>query len=432
MKRQGICWMSFSLGTLFERSTTLSLKKNLKNLDLSTKKDSNHKVALISASRNGSGCMGFLNQVDYDVNQVSTNKLTFDDQWGYTYFQDSDFIITGGHNAILEVKNQHLKEQLNSNIFAYKFISMIINKITVKSNLYGYNYKINSKFDREIILLPIIEVVKQEDSIWCLNEKYYTLNFDYIAELLDKVIIEYKRREEDFISKTKLEENERLIKLKSEQSKYIEKYNSEQKSLLWMSFRISDLFQESTEHYLEKSKKNYQLSEIKTDEYCVAVCAASKFNNGIVGYIRNIDDVPIKRRTKVLTKSGFGHVFYQSDWFVKPGGSWGMLNILNVKNQKLRSILDLDATQYLFISKLLTKIFTEMTSYGYAVPIEREIVILPLTEVIGNGDYIWMIKNKKYTFASATACYLYWSGQVKNCNMSKDSKQSIGVQQNEA
>jgi hypothetical protein len=48
----------------------------------------------------------------------------------------------------------------------------------------------------------------------------------------------------------------------------------------WHSFEIGYIFEQSTEHYLEKSKKNYNLVEKKSEEFFVAVCAASKINKG--------------------------------------------------------------------------------------------------------------------------------------------------------
>ncbi|KWU02762.1 hypothetical protein AEL96_12270, partial [Lactobacillus crispatus] len=66
-------------------------------------------------------------------------------------------------NAILEIKNNLLLKVFNKNIYLYKFLSLIINKITVKSGYFGYGFKINNKFDREIILLPCLEVTKNDE-----------------------------------------------------------------------------------------------------------------------------------------------------------------------------------------------------------------------------------------------------------------------------
>ena len=169
--------------------------------------------------------------------------------------------------------------------------------------------------------------------------------------------------------------------------------------IIWKGFRLGNLFEESTEHYLEKSKKNYNINDVKTDDYPVAVCSASKYNNGIVGYIAETDDVSIKKRKGYITKGGFGHFFYQDDWFIKPGGSWGMLNIIKFKDDKLKTICDLNIDIYYFLCRILTNIFEPMCSFGYAVPFNREIILLPCLEVSQDDEYIWEENGRYYTLA---------------------------------
>ena len=180
-ERDFLVWKGFRLGDIFDRSTKLALSANQKDLNLSEIKDDEHTIALISASRNGSGRVGYLENSIVDKQLVSTNKITFDDQWGFTFFQQEQFVITGGHNAILEVKNILLKKLLDSNLQCYSFLSLVINYITIKSEIFGYGYKINNKFDRELILLPCLEVGKDDEYIWEENGRYYTLAVEYIS-----------------------------------------------------------------------------------------------------------------------------------------------------------------------------------------------------------------------------------------------------------
>lgn len=169
--------------------------------------------------------------------------------------------------------------------------------------------------------------------------------------------------------------------------------------IVWKGFRLGNLFEESAEHYLEKSKKNYNINDVKTDDYPIAVCSASKYNNGIVGYIAETDDVSIKKRKGYITKGGFGHFFYQDDWFIKPGGSWGMLNIIKFKDDKLKTMCDLNIDIYYFLCRILTNIFEPMCSFGYAVPFDRELILLPCLEVSENDEYIWEENGRYYTLA---------------------------------
>ena len=181
-----IVWKAYKLGNIFERSTKLAFKKNQKDLSLSQIKNNETDIALISASRNGSGCVGYLEEKEVPLNLISINKITFDDQWGFTYFQKERFVITGGHNAILEIKNTKLENLMLHHKFCFSFVCLILNKITLKSGIFGYGYKINNKFDREIILLPCLEVTKNDDYIWEEDGHYYTLAVDYIEKLMNE------------------------------------------------------------------------------------------------------------------------------------------------------------------------------------------------------------------------------------------------------
>ena len=192
-EKERVVWKSFKLGELFDRSTKLAISANQKDLNLS-KENFEGSIALISASRSGNGCVGYLDSQIVDSNKISINKITFDDQWGFTYFQQEPFVITGGHNSILEVSNSKLKELLDGNLFCYQFISKMINKITIKSEIFGYGYKINNKFDREIILLPCLEVSTSAESIWEEEGKYYTLATSYISYLYLSGRVNYNQK----------------------------------------------------------------------------------------------------------------------------------------------------------------------------------------------------------------------------------------------
>lgn len=181
-----VFWKAFQLGSIFERSTVLAFKKNQKDLTLTEEKQNDSDIALISASRNGSGRVGYLSEKEVPQSLISVNKITFDDQWGYTFFQKERFIITGGHNAILELKNSKLETLMQTFPCSFSFLCLIMNKITLRSEIFGYGYKINNKFDREIILLPCLEVTKNDDYIWEENGHYYTLAVEYIEHLMNE------------------------------------------------------------------------------------------------------------------------------------------------------------------------------------------------------------------------------------------------------
>jgi len=405
---EGVIWKAFQLSELFEFNNKNATKKAQKDMLILQQKSDLHKTALVTAGGRNNGVVGYINSNDLDKAIPSKNSytITFNsltiDEAGMCLFHNYEYATQTART--FNFKSYKLR---GIDLVAHKFIANLLNKVFLKSHFYGYAYKIDKvyKFPREIILLPLLEVSNNDEYIWEDNGKFWTLAVDYIKELMQKA---KHRKEEKTI---RLYEAEKA-KYEAEKAKYEAEYLKEKPNVIWKTFKLGDLFQESTEHYLEKSKKNYDISENMTKEFPIAVCAASKNNNGIVGYIQEIDDVPHKKRKGFLTKGGFGHVFYQSDWFVKPGGSWGMLNILKIKEERLKNILDLDISGYYFFAKTLTKVFTGMASWGYSVPLDREIIILPVLEVSDNDEYIWKENGKFWTLAANTVSYLYLQGQV--------------------
>lgn len=91
-----VFWKAFQLGSIFERSTVLAFKKNQKDLTLTEEKQNDSDIALISASRNGSGRVGYLSEKEVPQSLISVNKITFDDQWGYTFFKKKDLLLLVG------------------------------------------------------------------------------------------------------------------------------------------------------------------------------------------------------------------------------------------------------------------------------------------------------------------------------------------------
>ena len=403
-----VIWKAFKIGSIFERSTKLALSVNQKDLNLVENKDNEHSVALISASRDGSGRVGYIENDLVKQELISKNKITFDDQWGYTFFQQEDFVITGGHNAILEIKDINLKHVLDLNLSCYSFISLILNQITIKSGIYGYGFKINNKLDREIILLPCLEVPKDEEHIWEENGHCYTLAVDYIKELMDKA---KEEREKNTI---RLYEAERA-KYEAERAKYEEGYKKEKELLVWKSFKLGSFLEYSSKHVIKNQIKNLQIFE-NYEDGTVANVTASKENNGIVGYIEETDEIKQKKVKNVLTIASdaayAGVCFYQKDYVVSTGHN----KMIEISNNSIKDIFDKNDYLYLFLASLITKTFCK-TFYGFSKSIteddfSKSIILLPCLEVPKDEEHIWEENGHCYTLAVDYISYLYLSGKV--------------------
>lgn len=398
-----ILWKRFLIGDLFERSTKLAISINQKDLNVCDKTDDDHQIALISASRNGSGRVGYIENDLVDEKNVSINKITFDDQWGFTFFQQEKFVITGGHNAILEVRNPRLKEKLDENIDTYNFISLLINKVTIKSNIFGYGYKINNKLDREVILLPCITVTDKDDAVWEENGCYYTIASDYISELMSRA--------------KELREQKTIKVYEAEKAKYEAEYLIEKKDVVWKSFLIKDLFEPTNVMMISKVKKLLDVVSEKDSEHNIAIVGASGFNNGITGWLADTQSEG-KEIANVITISYdaaySGTAFYQKDKFVTTQ-NFGTHGALLIKNEKLKSILNEEC--YNFLCKNLIKIFQKNFCYGWNFKIHgdnllRELMLLPCLETDNKDDSVWEIDEKYYTLAKNYISYLYLVGRV--------------------
>ena len=404
-----VTWKAFKIGSIFERSTKLALSVNQKDLNLVEYKDNEHSIALISASRDGSGRVGYIENNLVKKELISKNKITFDDQWGYTFFQQEDFVITGGHNAILEIKDINLKYVLDLNLSCYSFISLILNQITIKSGIYGYGFKINNKLDREIVLLPCIEVSKDEEHIWEENGHCYTLAVDYIKKLMDMA---KEEREKNTI---RLYEAERA-KYEAERAKYEKGYKKEKDILVWKAFTLDSLFSFVSSNQLSSNKKALNVSPIKNTQFTVALITQSEKNNGISGYLEESDEIRSKKMNGYLTYSmHFGLCFFHDYDFVLMD-THGSLFRLIPKNDKLFRVLNRNRFINLYFGKSITKICSNgIYNYNWlpnSTRVGREIILLPCLEISSEEESIWEENGHYYTLAADYISYLYLSGRV--------------------
>ncbi len=403
-----IIWKSFKMSDLFERSTKLALSINQKDLNLSEVKDDEHRVALISASRNGSGRVGYVSNELLDENTISKNKITFDDQWGYTFFQKEEFVITGGHNAILEIIDSNFKNLLDNNLVVYSYLSLIINKVTIKSEIFGYGFKINNKLDREIIILPCLELTDGKDFIWENDGHYYTLAVDYIKELMDKA---KELREQKTI---RLYEAERA-KYEAERAKYEAEYLKEKEKVIWKALGLGKFLDFSAKHVIKDQIKTLHIYE-EYENGRIANVTASKENNGIVGYIDENEEIRNKKVKNVLTiapdAAYAGMCFYQKDNVVSTGHN----KVIEIVNDKMKELFNNNTILYQFLASIITKNFCK-TFYGFSKSIvdsdfKKTLLLLPCIEVAGKEESVWEENGHYYTLATNYISYLYLTGRV--------------------
>ncbi len=403
-----IVWKGFRLGNFLELSTKHVIKTPLKNLHVH---DEYHDgmVGNVTASKENNGIVGYIEENEEIKAKKIKNILTLapDAAYAGVCFYQKEYIVSTGHNKLIEFKLNSLKELFDRNEYLYLFLAKMITKIFCKT-FYGFSNAITENdFNKEIILLPCLEVSENDEYIWEENGRYYTLAVEYIKELMEKA----KERKE--ARTIRMYEAERA-KYEAERAKYEAGYNAEKPNVLWKGFRLGNLFEWSGKHRISKTAKQYDTIEEPRDGY-IANITAGKYNEGIANFIPEDDEINSKKRIDALTISSNGNVgacFFHDYYFISTGDN----ALLENKYDKLQEIFDTNHTVPRFFAKLITKMFMNgLYSWGYKVSKElfnRELILLPCLEVSQNDEYIWEENGRYYTLATNYISYLYLTGKV--------------------
>lgn len=180
-----IIWKGFRLGNLFEWSGKHRISKTAKQYDTIDEPRDGY-VANITAGKYNEGIANFIPEDD-EINSkkriytltISSNGTT---GGGSCFFHDYYFVSTGD-NALLENKCHKLQEIFDANHIVPRFFAKLITKMFMTES-YSWGYKLSKElFNREIILLPCLEVSQDDEYIWEENGRYYTLATNYISYL---------------------------------------------------------------------------------------------------------------------------------------------------------------------------------------------------------------------------------------------------------
>jgi len=292
----------------------------------------------------------------------------------------------------------------------------MITKVLKIDGVNRFMRPIGSDFDRELILLPVLESSENEDYIWEENGKYWTLDVDHIKTLM----LEAKKRKEEktirFYEAERAKYEAERAKYEAERAKYEKGYLEEREVLVWKSFKLEELFDRNSSHSIKTPKKNLDESPLFDETHTIKNITASKENNGCTGYLSDEGEVSERKKKNMLTvasDAAYGGVcFYQSDEFVTTGHN----NILEIKSPSLKRILDEDINLYLYLSKMITKVLKIDGVNRFMRPIgsdfDRELILLPVLEFSENEDYIWEEKGKYLKLAKNTVSYLYLQGKI--------------------
>ena len=402
-----IIWKAFKLSDLFEFSSGNTFA--LKNYNLYDK-PSEGLIEVVTSSKDSKNNQ-FISAKDIPSScPIYEKSLTINRNGsiGYCLYHDDKFIIPTGDSYTLLHKIEKFQNVMN--IYVNSFLSIIITHIFT-TTVFGWSYKVNSdRFGREPILLPCLEVGKDDEYIWEENGRYYTLAVEYIKRLMDEA--------------KELREQKTIRLYAAERAKYAAGYEKERDFLVWKGFALGSFLDFSSKHCIKAQIKNLNVYE-KYEVGTVANVTASKDNNGIVGYIEENEEINSKKVKNVLTIASdaayAGICYYQPDYVVSTGHN----KLIDISNNNLKTLFNENLYLYYFLAKSITKMFCK-TFYGFSKSItdndfKKSIILLPCLEVGKDDEYIWEENGRYYTLAVEYISYIYLTGKMNNSQKKIDN-----------
>ena len=402
-----IIWKAFKLSDLFEFSSGNTFA--LKNYNLYDEPGESL-IEVVTSSKDSENNQ-FISAVDIPSScPIYEKSLTINRNGsiGYCLYHDDKFIIPTGDSYALLYKNEKFEKVMN--IYVNSFLSLIITHLFT-TTVFGWSYKVNSdRFDRELILLPCLEVGKDDEYIWEENGHYYTLAVEYIKKLMDEA---KELREQKTI---RLYEAERA-KYEAERAKYEAGYKRERRALVWKGFTLGELFNFDSSNQYPFTQKQVDIVDCKDDEHDIAVIAQSAQNNGVIGYInRNENTEKYVFNDSMTFSMNFGICFYhQSDYLLLD--THGSIFRLIAKSENFANTVKNKLEVNLYLAKIINKICSKSLYDWQWKPnsqrASRELILLPCLEVGKDDEYIWEENGHYYTLAVEYISYIYLTGKME-------------------
>jgi hypothetical protein len=167
-------------------------------------------------------------------------------------------------------------------------------------------------------------------------------------------------------------------------------------NVIWKSFKLGELFQRKTPPNTGKPAKELTIYD-ENDGSRIALVTRGERNNGVVGYIEKNSFLSAKN--KIIYNDQFGTILFHNYEFTTIKDHLSVLEPVD----RLLSILEQNIHAYIFITKLINKIFNkQIFGFSYSAAdfkFPREILLLPTLEVKDEKDCIWEKNGKYWTLA---------------------------------
>ena len=172
-----VIWKAYRLVEIFKRITPPSTNIVAKELDI-LDEPFDGSVALITRAETNNGIRGYIEKKDYPT---LTGAITYNDQFSFFLYHDYEFTTIKDHLSIIKALSDNFQKILDNEVKVNIFLTTILNHVYSKK-IFNFNFTgADYRFDREIILLPCLEVSEKDDWIWEENGKYWTLATNYVS-----------------------------------------------------------------------------------------------------------------------------------------------------------------------------------------------------------------------------------------------------------
>ena len=323
-------WKEFRVGDYFHgiRGTSRKMQELNKG-----------QTPIIAAARYNQGIAGF-----YDVPSEYENAITISCNGvgcGSTYYHDYPFAITG--DAIV------LENIGNVPISALLFIASVYDAYFTRK--YSYTDKCSAnKAEAEMVALPATSDGQPD--------------WEYMETYMKQIMEEF---EKSFENLKKANGKKHPIDVSG-----------------WGEFKLSDLFKKLNTGFLGTGKKKDSISKEPTEEFCVPLSYAKRYNNGIMYWGRKGEWKTHKNALTVVYNGAVsaGRVYAQSD----ETGVLAESYMIKLKN------VDVSFFTYLFLQRIMEDCIYHKYSYSdLAVwdSVKENNIYLPIT-IAGEPDWQYM------------------------------------------
>lgn len=195
-KYKKMYWKDYRTGDLIKLTSKHIIKESAKEILTSKEKTNDFCIGNTGMTYRNNGIVNFVKDEGSVVTKKIKNIFTVSPGGNGTagcFFYQNDFIISTGNNSLVEFMDKNLENNITKNIFSAEFFALLLTN-SFKNRFHSYARRINTSndFNREIILLPVIQNDQGNEEIFTDAMAYLYLKSMILKQ--DKKIQNYNNK----------------------------------------------------------------------------------------------------------------------------------------------------------------------------------------------------------------------------------------------